>query len=142
MGLFECHCPLTNQCSINLGNAENQTRGRWMQSKNAIHCATTAALPIFELIYFRTNAPHSNFRRRGQLWFSHLRTKEAQKERKRFLFSGTTSRKESEAIKVITKKFLPPRSHPGPVQPSGLGTISHLSCFSRSQFEKHSTEVA
>ena len=44
MGSFECHCPLTKQCSINLGSAKNRTQGRWEWSKNVIHYAMVPPL--------------------------------------------------------------------------------------------------
>ena len=48
--LSSLHSPLSKQCALsinlydikiwkNLGNAENRTRGRWVRSKYAIHCA-------------------------------------------------------------------------------------------------------
>ena len=46
MGSFNCHCPLTRQCSINLWSAENRTRGHWVLCQNAVNCAMRPPPPI------------------------------------------------------------------------------------------------
>ena len=49
--------------SINLGNAENRTRGRWMQSESVIHCAYAPPGPFnLDVIGFSTECVRNQLR--------------------------------------------------------------------------------